>query len=259
MTTFGISMVKNEEDIIFTTINHMIYHVDHIIVADNLSTDSTRDILKSFSSDMVTVVDDNEVGYYQSQKMTSLAHKAMNLGADWVVPFDADEIWFSKHYDTIADHLDEVPDKFACVIADWFHHGVTKFDDDNVENPFFRMRYRLKEKATMKKIAARCSPKLIIEQGNHYMQYGGPFNTYNINLECRHFPYRSVNQFVSKVTNGANAYKIAQDLPAHMGSHWREYAAEIEEHGYEKAVAIFNSLKEESIDNFVEDPAPVKI
>lgn len=256
MTVFGISMVKNEDDIIETTIQHTLNHVDHIIIADNLSTDNTRSILDSFGEN-ITVVDDDEVGYYQSRKMTALAHQAAEMGADWVVPFDADEIWFSPHFPTIKEHLESVPDEYVCVVADWYHHSVTTFDDQSIENPFKRMRYHLVEKAEMCKVAARCDPKLVIEQGNHGIQYGGPFMTYDVNLEARHFPYRSPEQFMRKVTQGSDAYK-ASNLEKHLGSHWKMFAREIKNGGVDRGEEIFATFVMSDSYGLIDDPAPIR-
>jgi hypothetical protein len=42
MTVVAVSMVRDEEDIVGATVAHMRSQVDHVIVADNLSTDRTR-------------------------------------------------------------------------------------------------------------------------------------------------------------------------------------------------------------------------
>ena len=59
------------------------------MVADNLSTDWTRRSPESLSCPRLTVVDDDDPAY-QDEKMGRLAYEAMQAGADWVVPFDAD-------------------------------------------------------------------------------------------------------------------------------------------------------------------------
>lgn len=257
MTTFGISMVKNEGDIIEDVINHTLTQVDHIIVADNLSTDNTREILSGFG-DKITLLDDKEVGYYQSKKMTALAHEAHRAGADWVIPFDADEIWFSPSFDTISEHLQSISDEFVCVAADWYHHAVTVIDDPDEINVFKRMRFRLTKPSHMRKVAARCDEKLVIEQGNHGIQYGGAFWTSNTLLEARHFPYRTLEQFMSKVVNGNNAYVAAPDLPAQMGTHWKEQGSAIEKSGIDKAKELFNNTIIYDMSGMVEDPAPIR-
>src|SRR5258706_10050034 len=97
-------LVKDESDVIADTVAHLLSQVDEVIVADNLSTDGTRDLLETMP---VTVIDDREVGYYQSAKMTKLARLALSHGHEWVVPCDADEVWYSlfgRLADVLADH-----------------------------------------------------------------------------------------------------------------------------------------------------------
>ena len=45
MTVVAVTMVRDEEDVIRSTVAHMLDEVDAVIVADNLSTDRTREIL----------------------------------------------------------------------------------------------------------------------------------------------------------------------------------------------------------------------
>ena len=47
MITAAVTMVRDEADIIETTVRHMLTQVDVVIVADNRSVDGTREILDS--------------------------------------------------------------------------------------------------------------------------------------------------------------------------------------------------------------------
>ena len=78
MSVVAITMVRDEEDIIDWTLQHLLDQgVDHIIVADNLSVDETPWKLAALASTgKVTVIQDDEPGYYQDKKMTDLAHMA---------------------------------------------------------------------------------------------------------------------------------------------------------------------------------------
>ena len=42
-------------------------------------------------------------------------------------------------------------------------------------------------------------------------------------LSVRHYPYRSVEQLIRKVRNGAAAYAATEGLAADMGGHWRQW------------------------------------
>jgi glycosyltransferase involved in cell wall biosynthesis len=86
-------LVKDEADIIGTTVPHLLASVDEVIVSDNGSTDRTLLELAEIGDGRITIFRDEEVGYYQSRKMSALADAARSRGHEWVLPCDADEIW----------------------------------------------------------------------------------------------------------------------------------------------------------------------
>ncbi len=77
MSVVGVSTVKDEADVVEWTLRHMADEVDSLVVADNGSRDGTREILAWLADELpLTVVDDPEVGYYQSRRITRLADEA---------------------------------------------------------------------------------------------------------------------------------------------------------------------------------------
>lgn len=262
MTVFGICMAKDEADIIGVTVSHMISQVDHVIVADNLSSDGTRDILNSLP---ITVIDDPEPAYYQSKKMTDLAKVARNAGADWVVPFDSDEFWYSP-FGTIKEVLEDIQPQWLVATADLYDHVTSSEDNPEELNPVKRIGWRRNYKGVLPKVACRYRDDLIIEQGNHGASYKGGTTTQSGLLVIRHFPYRSHEQFIRKVRNGMAAYK-ATDLPEHAGAHWRDYGRLLESGGEEALKGVYNTWFH--LDNprsiapgpqgVIFDPAPIMI
>lgn len=234
MTVVGISMVRDEADIIAATVEHMCSQLDAVIVADNMSTDDTRSILEGLP---VTIVDDDEPGYYQADKMTRLAHMARTeLGATWVVPFDADEWWISPH-GRIADVLEANP-TWPVLEAALFDHvptGADPVDGDPVD----MIQWRRREPIPLPKVACQTGEDLQIWQGNHGATYSAPHTQLAGSLEVRHFPYRSPEQFARKAINGAAAY-AATDLPDNIGQHWREYGRIAEQSGPEALHDVFH-------------------
>lgn len=268
--TFGVSMVRDEADIVYATVRNMLAHVDAVIVADNGSTDGTRDILAGMVADgaPVTIVDDPEPAYLQSDKMTRLAHLAGEAGAEWVVPFDADEWWYATGR-RMGDVLSEMGDGMMVASAGLYDHVATGVDNPDRVNPVLRMRWRRREALPLPKVACRYRPSLRIHQGNHGCDYDGIIPAFEPILVVRHFPYRSVDQFVRKVRNGAAAYQAAGDrLPADAGAHWRQWGALLDEHGVEAVEAIFRTwyyraapgereyIGGETHRPLIEDPAP---
>ena len=104
------------------------------------------------------------------------------------------------------------------------------------------------------KVAARTRPAVTIHQGNHGADHGERVDG---RLIVRHFPYRSVEQFVSKVRNGAAAY-AATDLPEHEGQHWRDYGRILQDGGPDALADVFRQWfwQAEPTRDLIFDPAP---
>ncbi len=253
MTVVAVSMVKDEADIVAATVAHMCGQVDAVIVADNNSTDGTRDILDGLP---VTVVDDPDPAYYQSRKMTALAERArVEFDATWVIPFDADEWWYSPH-GRIADVLEQHSSHIAT--AALYDHVATGADAD-LDDPVGRIGWRRRKAAPLPKIAARCAPDLVIAQGNHDATYDVPADRIDGLLVVRHFPYRSPEQMARKARNGAEAY-AATDLPEDAGAHWRAYHQLMVAHGDEAIHDVFRmwfwTADPTTDPTLIYDPAP---
>lgn len=235
MSVWGIARVKDEADIIEPTVRRMAGEVDRLLVVDNDSTDGTRAILHDLARDLPMVVGhDDEVAYYQSRAMSQLAGAAAAAGADWVVPFDADEAWYSPH-GRIADVLGDHP-AARIATAELYDHVATATDPAGTD-PTVQIGWRRRAAAPLRKVAVRPRPAVTIHQGNHGADHGG---TVDGLLVVRHFPYRSPDQFVSKVANGARGY-AATDLPHEQGQHWRDYGTLLAAHGPD---AIHNVFRE---------------
>jgi len=240
-------MVRDEADIIEYTITHLLAEgVDRVIVADNLSTDETRNILDALASEYpVTVVDDLEPGYWQSRKMTALAHMAGEQGADWVIPFDADELVYSPH-GTLATVLAAAMAPIQWVVT--YEHVPTDDDNETEANPCRRIGHRRAAPKPFMKVAFRYDPSVRIWQGNHQVDRPGPA-TRGL-LEIREFQYRTLEQMARKVRNGKAAYD-ATTMAVTEGSHWRQMGAWDDDE-------LERWWKEYRSQPVVFDPAPVR-
>jgi hypothetical protein len=209
-------MVRDEIDIIGFTISHLISQgVDRVLVADNNSSDGTSDLLAGLSMSLpVTVIADREPGYYQAWKMTRLARYAACSGAEWIIPFDADELWGAPGT-RLRDFLSNT--EFQVVkgwMMDYVPHSI---DDNNEPNPYRRIRHRLADKPHIKKVVFRAHSMARIAAGNHEVRHPGQVGG---GLEIRHFPYRSSEQLRKKVDEGTKAL-AATDYLEKIGAHWR--------------------------------------
>lgn len=238
----AVTMVRDELDVLPSTLAHILDQVDLVFVADNGSIDGTREHLRSVAeqNDRLVVLDDLDPRYLQSEKMTRLAHLAGMAGASWVVPFDADEVWYSP-FGRIGDVLTGIAEQWLTVRAPVFDHVATAQDPD-VPDPVRRMGWRRSTANPLPKVAARIRPDLVIEQGNHGARFDGGATVYDPVLVVRHFPYRSVEQLVRKVRNGAQAYRAAGDeLPSSMGAHWRQWGDLLDAQGEEAIADLFRT------------------
>src|SRR6476646_8028016 len=91
----GVSVVKNEADIIEANVRHNLRYLDRIVVFDHDSCDATPRILDALAKEGLPVTlltrraDKREFGFWQGEFMTALAKLAFDQhGADQVFPID---------------------------------------------------------------------------------------------------------------------------------------------------------------------------
>lgn len=259
---WAVGMMRDEQDVAYAVLDHLANEaVDGIVVADNRSTDGTRDELERAATDLpvpVVIIDDREVGYRQSEKMTVLAALAAQRGATWIVPFDADELWLARTHH-LGETLRRLPEPYTTVPAVLLNHFCTALDGTD-PNPFVSMQWRKSDPGVLPKVAFRWQPGAVIHQGNHGVTLPDPGITLPGELAVRHFPYRSAEHFVRKARNGLEAYR-ATDLPYDQGAHWRSYGEILERHGEQACADVFREhfWYLSPIDGgMVHDPAPFK-
>jgi len=272
--TVAVAMVKDEADVIGPVVEHLATQVDHIIVADNLSTDGTRDILDDLAGRLpLTVVDDPVLAHVQSEKVTALARRArLEHGADWIVPFDGDEAWYCTDGQRIADVLAAIGEPVEMIYGTVFDHRPTGLDDPGDPNPLTRMGWRWRRQLPLPKVAARWRSELRIHRGNHGVDYDrDPIALARPLIVVRHFPYRSEDQFVRKATVGVESLRAAGDrVPENQATHKRMWGRMLDSGG-EQALrdhyrrwffwpdpSIQRTVNGETQGPLIFDPAPVR-
>lgn len=258
MSLWGITMVKDEIDVLPYTLAHMVAEgVDGFVIADNMSTDGTWEWLCEHVARMPVrslLLRDSEVAYYQSVKMTEHYRQASALGADWVIPFDADEIWHCEDLQRLADVLTEDLDG-DCAEVKLFNYFPTSSDDPEEPNPFRRILHRDSTMSGLMKTAVRAGIEgLVIAQGNHEAHAERPLRTVRPGMAIGHFPWRSPEQFESKIRNGARGYDAATDthlVPLSQGAHWRDLGRILQEGGSKALRDVY--------DEWYLDPAKVDL
>ena len=220
-SVWGITLAKNEADVIATTIRHHLNQdFDGVIAVDNLSEDKTLEILHQAAQDpRVFVGTDSHPGHIHGAKMTHLAVLAAGAGADWVVPFDADEHWYA-HGLTVASLLRSLP----AVMVDARSHTVVPSPDIGCMAfvPDEPVRMSSEADPGWTKVAFRVRRRPLVGDGNHHVF--GLYGPRVPGLNVLHYPYRSLDQLRAKVRAGAVAI-AATNLSDTACAHWRELDA----------------------------------
>jgi hypothetical protein len=214
-TVWGISVVRNEADIIAPVIEHLFRQgVDAVLIADNGSTDETPLLLANLAKRYpVHVAVDTEKGHYQAFKMTILSDFARKAGADWIVPFDADEFWFAPE-STLGDFLRKSKSKrMRAEMHNLYPVPGVRFE----QGPWSLER----QPCEFQKVVFRSHRHAILADGNHDVLRPGRWSA---GPRIVHVPWRSREQFRRKTLDGAQAL-AETTLGPDVGWHWRNLAA----------------------------------
>lgn len=218
-------LVRDEEDVLDT---HLRYHldqgVDHFVVTDNLSTDSTPEILAEYArAGTATVIHEPEDIYAQGRWVTRMARiAAEEHGADWVLHADADEFLLSPGR-SVRDALAGVPERYGIVSMPRLNFRPRPDDG----RPFFeRLVYHETRPVNAQgrplppKVGHRGTPDALVTQGNHDVHGTGLRRLRGSPIAIFHYPLRSYGQFERKVTLGGAAIARNKDLHPNDGRRW---------------------------------------
>jgi hypothetical protein len=221
-SVWAVGLVRDEEDIIRGVIQHLLNQdVAGIIVVDNMSSDGTAAILEQLRSETSRLLVGRDLlhEFHQGKKVSYLAHLAWKCGADWIIPFDADEQWFAPS-GTLGGFLRRVPRERDVVWADYravwppangafaWRGGGTWAVDAHID--------------PRRKVAFRSRRWVYVGEGNHAVRYG--FGEAQTELHMLHYSARSLAQLSKKAKAGVAGLDAA-GMDANIGTHWRSWAA----------------------------------
>lgn len=211
---WAVTVVRDELDVLPSTIRHLIDQgIDHILVADNLSSDGTRQWLTEAAAQdpRLHLALDANPAHDQSAKMTLLAHHAWRAGADWIIPFDADEFWFARGA-TLGTLLRAT--SANVVYADFIHMVPTT----PAPKDLFGAEYVMDtQPAFPGKVAFRSHPLAVLAPGNHSVTRPGESRH---GLAIAHAQYRSPSQIARKVRQGTQAARLTGEDLSWFSPHW---------------------------------------
>lgn len=237
----GVAIVRNEDDIIATTIrHHLALGLDRILISDNESTDDTLSVIKRLAAGDRRIRWTTSTGFNQENVVNALAEDARKLGADWILPFDADEFWRCEV--GLADLLAAVPAAAAAVLGDVVnfvqHRDQQRREPKGILRATFRAAGMIGcvadarplvetggasfvEIAYAKKGAFRAGSGRTIGAGGHGF-IGAATYAMTDQLACLHLPLRSRDILDEKVAHSRRL--DAAGLPPEHGWQQRHFA-----------------------------------
>lgn len=211
----GISMVKNEADVIEAFVRHNLAFMDMLVVIDNDSADDTREILKQLQQEGLSIVlfDDPVVAYFQAEKLTAVYHAVVpHFKPRFVFLLDADEFIVAPSREFLYGQLRKLrPGTQARYY--WRTYIPAPTGSEGVpSDPLRSITHRMAVEDRWSKSIIVTKPKidmkLRIQQGSHNVKCTGrSLKSAELkDIVLAHFPVRSVDQITSKVLVGWIAY-----------------------------------------------------
>jgi hypothetical protein len=124
--------------------------------------------------------------WHQQRWVNELAAIAGANGADWIVPFDADEFWFGEDGLSVAEALSTVPVEIPVAAATLWQYATWEYRQAEPEREMFKVAYRF-------------DPQVRLGFGGHDLEQPKGLPCIQGVVRLRHLPYRSYSHFKSKV------------------------------------------------------------
>jgi hypothetical protein len=245
LTIIGVTMAKNEADIIESFVRHNLRYVSRLHILDHDSSDATGDILRSLQDEglPLTVHRADDPGYRQSSLTGDLVRAACEEGADFVLPLDADEFIRSSVPEDLEAIVGQLPRDYVGVVR-WKSYVPTRHDDPSIVDPARRIVHRLEHEPL--DIPKCLLPGTLlrtldwqIPPGNHTFTVKGaqgewvPWQKMALlkPLSLCHYPIRSETQLIQKIVLGWFSLLQTPNRDRNFGYHWYEIYRDIVERG----------------------------
>lgn len=227
MRIVGLSVVKNEDDVIEAMVRHNLQHLDHLHVVDNGSTDRTRAILTALEEEGLPVTHEinDALQHIQASILTGLVNGP--FARDHVVLLDSDEFLICED-GALRDLLDHAQ---GAVTLPWMTYVPSPEDPQDDPNPLTRITHRRRrEKPQYFKVVIPASlPRPVeVTSGSHGLKKvkAQPAET----VQLGHFPVRSPLQLACKVLIGSWNMSL-RDKSRKEGYQWHALAERIKTEG----------------------------
>jgi hypothetical protein len=242
MRLIGITMVRNEVDVIECFVRHNLGVLDGLAVVDHGSFDGTSEVLAKLKAEglPLQITYDADPAYRQSQTMTRLARQALaSDAADFVFALDGDEFLKVESRPALERALAAVPAGMHAAMH-WLTYVPDAFDDAAGFGPgHLWWRLKTERQILVKVIVGRAlleRPTDAIAKGNHAVSSEAATSQPHARLRqdvvaLAHCPVRSRAQLEAKVIVGYLAKVASRPMDRRLGRHGRELYDELREGG----------------------------
>jgi len=239
MRLWGITMVRNEADVIEAFVRHNLAVLDGVAIVDHDSIDATPEILSRLCAEGLALHVERfaDPAYRQSEIMTSLARRTLaERDADFVFALDADEFLKVSSRPALESVLGQVPPGLHGAL-EWLTYVPDQFPEPGVSFGGAQLQRRLKTEphGLFKVVVGRSlleRPRDVIAVGNHCVQDPAAAPQMHAILHrdvaaVAHCPVRSRAQLEGKIIVGYLAHLAARPSDRRLANHWRELYADL--------------------------------
>ncbi|HET7845795.1 MAG TPA: glycosyltransferase family 2 protein [Xanthomonadales bacterium] len=230
-------MVRNEADIVESFVRHTLEFVDRLVVVDHNSDDGTSEILAALQRENLPLAVEKEttLAFNQAHRLTVAARNlAFAQQPDWIFCLDADEFIRAPSRAALESALDGAHGE-AVSLAWQTYLPSEKVQDPRQPLAQARERPRVEPVPEYKVVLSRKlanSDGWLLAHGNHGVSKPDASGRHEVlatpaldGVALAHFPMRSPDQLVKKVTLGWFGHKLLLGHEAdttQQGWHWRE-------------------------------------
>ncbi|CAG0971116.1 hypothetical protein BURK1_01228 [Burkholderiales bacterium] len=209
----GVTVVRDEEDILEASIRHNLGVLSALTVVDHGSSDATPSILDALVREglPIEVVRDDSIGYLQSRITTEQVRRTLAAGADLCIPIDADEFLRIRSREAFERAVADA-DPARHLVMPWVHFLPDLDLQGDIVSRLRRARRTPTDAHGMRKVVVRHrlleTPGAVVGIGNHeVVPPSGMAGDRHVLLDgdvvsMAHVPVRGVAQYTAKMTVG---------------------------------------------------------
>jgi hypothetical protein len=230
MRLAAVTILRDECDIVEAFVRHHAAILDRLYILDNCSSDATPEILRRLAASglPISLGEDDGLPYYQGRKTTALIATALaDEPWDCLLPLDADEFLRVADRAALEAEIARLPPGETAVLAS--DQYAPAADDGAEPDPVRRIRHRaaavpaqppIHGKAILPAALARAGAAM--DEGNHHVLLGGTTVPERRLAAARiaHFPVRSAEQLVAKVSTARLAWLSRGDYRPGLSAHF---------------------------------------